>query len=87
MRENASVVACQRVGLHGGRFHDCRHDAATTMLWAGVDSRVVATVLSHRPMNMLRRYAHVAPAAVVAAARLIQAPRDANELTAAKATA
>ena len=51
------------------RFHDLRHTAATEMLRAGVDSRIVATVLGHRSMNMMRRYAHVAPELVVDAAR------------------
>jgi integrase len=68
----AWAVARKRAGLDGWRFHDCRHDAATAMLRAGVDSRVVATVLGHRSMNMLRRYAHVAPSSVVEAAKAIQ---------------
>jgi integrase len=54
------------------RFHDLRHSAATEMLRAGVDSRIVATVLGHKSMNMMRRYAHVAPELVVEAARKAQ---------------
>ena len=38
------------------------------MLRAGVDSRIVVTVLGHRSLNMMRRYAHVAPELVVNAA-------------------
>jgi integrase len=62
-------VARKLAGLPDFRFHDLRHTAATEMLRAGVDSRIVATVLGHRSMNMMRRYAHVAPELVVGAAK------------------
>lgn len=65
-------VARKVADLPDFRFHDLRHSAATEMLRAGVDSRVVATVLGHRSMNMMRRYAHVAPELVVEAARKAQ---------------
>lgn len=61
-------VARKRAGLPDFRFHDLRHSAATELLRAGVDSRVVAAMLGHRSLNMVRRYAHVAPALVVEAA-------------------
>jgi integrase len=62
-------VARKAAKLPDFRFHDLRHTAATEMLRAGVDSRIVATVLGHRSMNMMRRYAHVAPELVVEAAK------------------
>ena len=62
-------VARKLANLPDFRFHDLRHSAATEMLRAGVDSRIVATVLGHRSMNMMRRYAHVAPELVVEAAK------------------
>lgn len=62
-------VARKVAGLADFRFHDLRHSAATEMLRAGVDSRIVATVLGHKSMNMMKRYAHVAPELVVEAAR------------------
>ncbi len=65
-------VARKVAGLPDFRFHDLRHTAATEMLRAGVDSRIVATVLGHRSLNMMRRYAHVAPELVVAAAKKAQ---------------
>lgn len=65
-------VARKLAGLPDFRFHDLRHTAATEMLRAGVDSRIVATVLGHRSLNMMRRYAHVAPELVVAAAKKVQ---------------
>jgi integrase len=65
-------VARKLAKLPDFRFHDLRHTAATEMLRAGVDSRIVATVLGHRSLNMMRRYADVAPELVVAAARKAQ---------------
>lgn len=65
-------VARKVAKLADFRFHDLRHSAATEMLRAGVDSRIVATVLGHRSMNMMKRYAHVAPELVVEAARKAQ---------------
>jgi integrase len=65
-------VARKAAKLPDFRFHDLRHTAATEMLRAGVDSRIVATVLGHRSMNMMRRYAHVAPELVVDAAKRAQ---------------
>lgn len=66
--QQAFAVACRRAELAGLRFHDLRHDAATTMLRAGVDSRVVASVLGHTTLAMMQRYQHVAPDFVVRAA-------------------
>ncbi len=65
-------VARKLAGLPDFRFHDLRHSSATEMLRAGVDSRIVATVLGHKSMNMMRRYAHVAPELVVEAAKKAQ---------------
>lgn len=65
-------VARKLAKLPDFRFHDLRHSAATEMLRAGVDSRIVATVLGHRSLNMMRRYAHVAPELVVGAAKKAQ---------------
>lgn len=62
-------VARKRAGLADFRFHDLRHDAATSLLRSGADSRIVAAVLGHKSMAMMRRYAHVAPEGVVAAAK------------------
>lgn len=66
-------VARKAAKLPDFRFHDLRHTAATEMLRAGVDSRIVATVLGHRSLNMMRRYAHVSPELVVGAAKKAQA--------------
>ncbi len=61
-------VARRNAGLPKFRFHDLRHSAATELLRAGIDSRVVASVLGHKTMAMMKRYAHVEPTLVVDAA-------------------
>lgn len=61
-------VARKRAELPDFRFHDLRHSAATELLRAGVDSRVVAAVLGHKTLAMVKRYAHVTPSLVVEAA-------------------
>jgi len=43
------------------RVHDARHTAATLLLAQGVDQRVVMEMLSHSPISMTSRYAHVLP--------------------------
>lgn len=72
----AWAVARKRAGLADFRFHDLRHSAATELLRAGVDSRVVAAVLGHKTMAMMKRYAHVTPALVVDAADRAAKHRD-----------
>lgn len=58
-------VARRKAELPHFGFHDLRHSAATELLRAGIDSRVVASVLGHKTMAMMKRYAHVEPALVV----------------------
>jgi integrase len=48
------------VGLHGVRFHDLRHWAASEMVNNGVRIEVVAAVLGHRDLRTTKnRYAHL----------------------------
>jgi len=52
----------KRAGLRRVRFHDLRHTAATLMLSAGVDIKLVAETLGHRDATMvLKVYGHVLP--------------------------
>lgn len=60
-------VARRKAGLPDFRFHDLRHSAATELLKAGVDSRVVASVLGHKTLAMVKRYAHTTPELLVEA--------------------
>lgn len=49
-------------GLPRIRFHDLRHTAATLMLLAGIDIKLVAEILGHKDATMiLKVYAHVLP--------------------------
>ena len=51
-----------REGLPPVRFHDLRHTAATLMLTAGVNPKVVSEMLGHTSVAItLDRYSHVIP--------------------------
>ena len=52
----------RRAGLPSIRFHDLRHTAATLMLTAGVNPKVVSEMLGHTSVAItLDRYSHVMP--------------------------
>ena len=51
----------ERLGLKDLRFHDLRHDAASTLTMAGVPQRTVMAVLGHRDPRMTMRYQHLTP--------------------------
>jgi integrase len=50
-----------RLGLKDLRFHDLRHDAASTLTMAGVPQRTIMAVLGHRDPRMTMRYQHLTP--------------------------
>jgi len=50
-----------RLGLKDLRFHDLRHDAASTLAMAGVSQRAIMEILGHRDPRMAARYQHLAP--------------------------
>lgn len=50
--------ACKRAGIHGLRFHDLRHTAATRMIEAGVNIVGVSKILGHSDIRTTMRYAH-----------------------------
>jgi integrase len=43
------------------RFHDLRHDAASTLTMAGVPQRTIMAILGHRDPRMTMRYQHLSP--------------------------
>lgn len=78
-----------RLGLKNLRFHDLRHDAASTLTMAGVPQRTVMAILGHRDPRMTMRYQHVSPdhlreavQALDAAGRLALEPRSSGTISA-----
>jgi len=45
-------------GISDFRFHDCRHSAASFLTDAGVNHVVIAEILGHRTLAMVKRYSH-----------------------------
>ena len=55
----AWTTAVKKAGLTDFKFHDLRHSAATFMVDAGATDLQIASVLGHRTLQMVKRYAHV----------------------------
>jgi integrase len=51
----------RRLGLRNLRFHDLRHDTASTLTMARVQQRTVMALLGHRDPRMTLRYQHLSP--------------------------
>jgi integrase len=51
----------RQLGIKNLRFHDLRHDAASTLTMAGVPQRAIMEILGHRDPRMATRYQHLAP--------------------------
>jgi integrase len=61
-------TARRRAGLVDFRFHDCRHSAASYLAMSGADLLEIATILGHKQLTMVRRYAHLSPSHLVGVA-------------------
>jgi integrase len=66
------------------RFHDLRHDAASTLTMAGVSQRAVMEILGHRDPRMTMRYQHLTPGHLVDAMRALDTMGPSNEQTSAQ---
>ena len=51
--------AVKKASITGFRFHDLRHSAATFLVDGGATDLQIASVLGHRTLQMVKRYAHV----------------------------
>lgn len=53
--------ACQRAGIEDLHFHDLRHTFASRLVQQGVPLYDVAQLMGHKSLEMVQRYAHLAP--------------------------
>ena len=67
--------ACERAGIVNLRFHDLRHDFATSLVQAGVDLYRVQKLCGHKDQRMTQRYAHLLPETLREAIKVIDNPR------------
>lgn len=76
----AFARACERLGIDNLRLHDLRHEGVSRLFEAGLDLPEVALVSGHS-WNMLRRYTHLRPQAVLEKlnASLTKAQKDRAE--------
>jgi integrase len=54
-------TALEEAKIEGYTWHCNRHAFASRLVMAGVDLRTVAELLGHRTLQMVMRYAHLAP--------------------------
>ena len=57
--ESAWRAAVQRAGIEDFHFHDLRHTCASYMAMDGASLSVLAEVLGHKTLQMVKRYAHI----------------------------
>jgi integrase len=64
------------------RFHDLRHDVASTLTMAGVSQRAVMEILGHKDPRMTLRYQHLSPGHLQKAMSHLNRQDTENELKA-----
>jgi integrase len=74
MIANTWAMVKKRANIMDGRFHDCRHSAATLMLNAGADVRTVQEVLGHSSLSMTELYTHITSDQKMMAVKRIDLP-------------
>jgi len=51
-------AACRRARIHGLRFHDLRHTAASRLVMSGTDIETVRQILGHSSLSVTQKYVH-----------------------------
>jgi len=64
----------KKLGLPNLKFHDLRHDVASTLTMAGVPQRTVMEILGHKDPRMTLRYQHLSPAHLRSAMEALTSP-------------
>lgn len=59
--QQAWNAACRRAGIEDFRFHDLRHTWASWLIQSGVPLSVLQEMGGWESIEMVRRYAHLAP--------------------------
>ena len=76
MSPDAITIGFRRLvsdlGLSNLKFHDLRHDVASTLTMAGVPQRTVMEILGHKDPRMTLRYQHLSPAHLMSAMRALE---------------
>lgn len=59
----------KKAGVEGMTFHDLRHGATSRLCGRGLPIMTVQAITGHKSTQMLKRYTHISPTALVAAVR------------------
>lgn len=59
--KTAFNAACRRAKIHDFRFHDLRHDFASTLVQKKVPIKQIQELMRHKSIEMTLKYAHVTP--------------------------
>jgi integrase len=50
-----------KAGIENFRWHDLRHTFASRLAMSSVDIRTIASLMGHKDLMMVMRYAHLSP--------------------------
>ena len=69
--KTAFNAACRRAKIDDFRFHDLRHDFASTLVQRKVSIKQIQELMRHKSIEMTLKYAHVTPEDLAAAVALL----------------